>query len=303
MKLYKQILTNNDCYKTGEKIKPKGIMVHSTGANNPNLSRYVGPDDGRLGENKYGNHWNQARPGGRGVCVHAFIGKLKDGSIATYQTLPWDHRGWHAAGKANDTHISFEICEDGLTNKAYFEKVYKEAAELCAYLCKLYGLTEKDIICHKEGHAKGIANNHGDVLHWWPKHGKTMDDFRAAVKALLPKQAEGDGTIYRLQLGAWHNRELAEAKLAEVKAKGFTDAYIVESVKASASAPAPTIKKGSTVRVNKGAKTYTSGGLASFVYERTYNVSQVDGDRVVITDGPGGTVVAAVKMADLTLIK
>ena len=95
-------------------------MVHSTGANNPNLKRYVGPDDGFLGKNLLGNHWNQPRPSGKKVCVHAFIGKLKDGSIATYQTLPWNMRGWHAGGKANDTHIGFEICEDGLKDAVYF---------------------------------------------------------------------------------------------------------------------------------------------------------------------------------------
>ena len=76
-------------------FKFNGVMVHSTGANNPNLKRYVGPDDGLLGVNQYGNHWNTATPGGSQVCVHAFIGKLKDGSIATYQTLPWNMQGWH----------------------------------------------------------------------------------------------------------------------------------------------------------------------------------------------------------------
>lgn len=40
-------------------------------ANNPNLKRYVGPDDGLLGKNQYNNHWNQDKPGGRQVCVHA----------------------------------------------------------------------------------------------------------------------------------------------------------------------------------------------------------------------------------------
>jgi LysM repeat protein len=160
-------------------------MVHSTGANNPNLKRYVGPDDGLLGKNEYGNHWNQARPGGIQVCVHGFIGKLADGTIATYQTLPWNHRGWHAGGAANDTHIGFEICEDALTDAAYFAKVYTEAAELCAYLCKQYGLTEKNIICHSEGCKLGIASNHADVMHWFPKHGKSMDTFRAEVKKLL----------------------------------------------------------------------------------------------------------------------
>ena len=68
--------------------------------------------------------------GRREVCTHAFIGKLADGSVATYQTLPWDTRGWHCGsgsnGSANDTHISFEICEDGLTNSEYFSQVYQE---------------------------------------------------------------------------------------------------------------------------------------------------------------------------------
>ena len=31
----------------------------------------------------------------------------------------------------------------------------------------------------------GIASNHADVGHWWPKHGKSMDDFRADVKTYM----------------------------------------------------------------------------------------------------------------------
>lgn len=195
MNLNKLILTENACYKAGRKITVKGIMVHSTGANNPWLKRYVGPDDGKLGKNQYNNHWNTYHPGGREVCVHGFIGKLADGTVATYQTLPWDHRGWHAGGSANNTHIGFEICEDDLTDGAYFAKVYKEAAELCAYLCKQYGLTEKNIICHSEGYKQGVASNHGDVMHWFPKHGKSMDTFRAEVKALLAADAKEDEPV------------------------------------------------------------------------------------------------------------
>ncbi len=185
MTLKKLFLTKNECYKEEKKITIKGIMVHSTGANNPNLKRYVGPDDGLLGVNSAGNHWNTPRPGGDKVCVHAFIGKLADGSIATYQTLPWDYRACHGGGSSNNTHIGFEICEDGLADGAYFVKVYREAVELCAYLCKEYNLTEENIICHSEGYKKGIASNHSDVMHWFPKHGKSMDTFRADVKALL----------------------------------------------------------------------------------------------------------------------
>ena len=66
--------------------------------------------------------------------------------------------------------------------------------ELCAYLCKQYGLTEKEILCHSEGYTKGIASNHGDVMHWFPKFGKSMDTFRADVKKLL---GGGSGEIDR----------------------------------------------------------------------------------------------------------
>jgi len=231
MNLHKQILTQNACYKAGKTITPKGIMVHSTGANNPWLKRYVGPDDGLLGANAAGTHWNTPLPGGQQVCVHAFIGKLKDGSIATYQTLPWNMRGWHCGGQANNTHIGFEICEDDLADASYFNAVYQEAVELCVYLCKQYGLTEKDIICHSEGAKLGIASNHGDVMHWFPKFGKTMDTFRAAVKvglAAAETTAESDTPkkYYRVQVGAYSVKANADAMLAKIKAAGFTDAFV-----------------------------------------------------------------------------
>ena len=60
------------------------------------------------------------------------------------------------------------------------------------------------------------------------------------------------------------------------------------------------IVKGSTVKVNKGAKTYTGGSLASFVYSNTYTVMSISGSRVVI--GQGGVVTAAMNIKDLTLV-
>lgn len=201
MDLLKCILTENACYKTSHKITPKGIMVHSTGANNPMLRRYVQPlskdvadayDPSRykllslLGENLNHNDWNRSD---LNACVHGFIGKLADGSIAAIQTLPWNHRGWHAGvgtrGKtANDTHISFEICEDDLSDRDYFLKTKDTAVELTAMLCKEYNLdpmADGVVICHQEGYKLGIASGHADVLHWWPKFGYSMDDFRCEV--------------------------------------------------------------------------------------------------------------------------
>ena len=177
------ILTQNNCYKANHTITPKGIMVHSTATPGATANTFI-------------NFWNKP---GVSACVHAFID-----DTGIYQTLPWNWRGWHAAsgknGSANNTHISFEICEPGgfkyssgatmvgydvKKNEEYFNNVYQKAVELCAYLCKKYNLTEKDIICHSEGCAKGIASNHADVMHWFPKHNKNMDIFRNDVKTLL----------------------------------------------------------------------------------------------------------------------
>ena len=207
MDLHQQYLIKNNCYKSAIPIKPIGIMVHSTGANNPTLRRYVQPDDGTLGINANGNHWNQPTPGGQSVCVHAFIGKTASGSIATYQTLPWTWQGWHSGsgkkGSANRKgYIGFEICEDGLTDATYFAQVYREAVELCAYLCKEYGLdplADGVVICHSEGHTRGIASNHADVMHWFPKHGKSMDTFRADVARELTKTEEEEDDMVRYQ--------------------------------------------------------------------------------------------------------
>ena len=229
MRLLNCLLTANRCYKTGATIKPKGVMVHSTGANNPNLRRYVQPVSttpdragllARLGTNPNGNHWNRA---GLSVCVHGFIGKLADGSVAAVQTLPWNRRGWHAGDgssgrSANDSHISFEICEDGLDDPDYFARAYREAVELTALLCREYGLdplADGVVICHQEGYRRGIASNHGDVLHWFPRFGKSMDDFRAEVAAELGRRPEApavdgsndrndkeeDGMVYYERLG------------------------------------------------------------------------------------------------------
>lgn len=189
MNLNKCIFTKNDCYKKNVKLTPKGIVVHSTACNNPYLKRYVQPDDGKLGKNKYGNDWNQPN---LSVSVHAFIGKLDNGKIATYQTLPWDIKCWGCGsgkkGSYNNNYIQFEICEDDLKSKSYFDKVYQEAVELCVELIELYPTIKVDnIVCHKEAYTLGYASNHADVTHWFPRHGKSMASFRRDVQTLLDK--------------------------------------------------------------------------------------------------------------------
>lgn len=181
--LHQCILEHNDCYKSGRTIVPCGIMVHSTGANNKELRRYIAPNDGIIGENQYNNHWNQPD---HSKCVHGFIGEGVDGNVYTYQTLPFTMRGWHAGGDANSLgYIGFEIQESNTSDVDYFNESYRQAVLFCAHLCQEYNLTETDIISHKEGRLMGIASNHGDADSWFKPFGKDMNKFREEVALVL----------------------------------------------------------------------------------------------------------------------
>lgn len=181
-------LINNDCYRSGKKINPKGIVVHSTGANNPSLKRYIGPDDGLLGANKHNNHWNQT---GIRKCVHAFIGYDKNNQVRCYNTLPWDYRPWGCGegkkGSFNNSHIQFEICEDSLVNADYFNQAFEKAVDLCVYLCHKFKIPPESIVSHKESHDLGYASNHGDPHDWLRKHSWDMDTFRNKVATAIKK--------------------------------------------------------------------------------------------------------------------
>ena len=198
--------TNSTCYKSTRTMTPLGILWHSTGANNPYLKRYVQPLEtdsnykeilNLLGKNINGNDWNHIT---YQAGLNAWIGKTANDSITTIQTMPWNYRPWGCGsgskGSCNNGWIQFEICEDGLNNKEYFEKTYKEACELTAYLCKMYnlnplgtvkmnGINVPVILCHQDAYKLGLGSNHGDVYHWYNKYGKTMQDVRNDVAALM----------------------------------------------------------------------------------------------------------------------
>jgi cell division septation protein DedD len=79
------------------------------------------------------------------------------------------------------------------------------------------------VICHSEGYKRGIASNHGDVMHWFPKHGKSMDTFRADVAKLVKPATTTSPPIpmYRVQVGAFSVKTNADKLAAELKSKGY----------------------------------------------------------------------------------
>lgn len=200
------MMTNSTCYKQTRKMDIKGILWHSTGANNKTIKRYVQPSENdknyqsliaKIGKNTSRTDWNHSS---QQAGVNAWIGALADGNVAAVQTLPWNYRPWGCGsgpkGSCNTGWIQFEICEDNLSDPNYFAKVYKEACELTAYLCKTYninpngfvnvnGVTVPTILCHQDSYQLGLGSNHADVYHWFKKYGKDMTTVRKDVAALM----------------------------------------------------------------------------------------------------------------------
>lgn len=183
IKIEQRIATQSPCYKAGRTIVPKGGMLHSVGCPQPDPLVFV-------------RTWSTST----NVCVHAVVGKEK----VVYQVLPWNRRGWHGGGSSNNTLIAIEMTEpasikytgganwvetgNGSNTKAHVLATYANAVEFFAYICKEYGFNPENsdvLMSHREGHAKGIASNHGDVEHIWNKFGLSMNQFRKDVKAAM----------------------------------------------------------------------------------------------------------------------
>ena len=351
--------TQSTCYKGTSTMTVKGVLWHSTGANNPTLKRYVQPSDVRpaadtyskdewlqiLGKNQYNNDWNHID---RQAGLNCWIGKLADGTVTTVQTMPWNYKPWGCGsgskGSCNSGWIQFEICEDGLTDKAYFEKAYKEACEITAYLCDMYdidpfgtvrvnGVDVPTILCHQDSYKLGLGSNHGDVNHWFPKHGKSMATARQDVADLLgtkvsviepvnpedkndaPAAAPSTPEMYRVrkawddpksQIGAYS--QLQNAKNARDKAgngyyvfnsKGEI-VYPEQPKKEEVIEASGTLKVGQAVGLKTGAKYASGASIPSWVFATKLYVREIrDDGKVVFSTVKTGPITGVVYANDL----
>lgn len=180
--------TNSGAYKANKPMpagSPTGIIVHSTGTDNPYLKRYVNAPE-ICGENPYKNYFDRTNCD---VCPHGVIGLDKNGDVKAAKILPWNICCWGCGNGSKGSYnyrpayIQIEICEDDLTNKDYFLKAFKLMAQLCNRLMKNYPTIKlENIISHKEANKRGYASGHVDCDHWLAKFGYDMNWFRELVK-------------------------------------------------------------------------------------------------------------------------
>lgn len=235
--------------------------------------------------------------------------------------------------------VTIEVANDEIGGNWHVsDKALEKTIDLCVDICKRNGIKKLNFTGNKNGNLtmhKWFAATNCPGPYLESKFPYIANEVNKRLNAPTTKPSTGK-VLYRVQTGAFKNKSNADALAARVKAAGF-DTYMVKvdglykvqvgaySNKANAESQArklksrgfdtfittqsgepvssgssaATIKKGSRVKVRNGAKTYTGGNLASFVYNGVYDVIQISGSRVVI--GNNGTVTAAVKKEDLIL--
>lgn len=211
---------NNGAFKAARPMpqgSPAGVIIHSTGANNPNLKRYVNAPE-ICGENPYRNYFDRADSD---VCPHAVIGLDKSGEVRAAKLLPWNVCCWGCGSGSKGSYnyapayIQIEIAEDALNDRAYFEEAFGLAVQLCQRLMKNYpSILPENVISHKEAHARGYASNHGDPEHWLARFGKDMNWFRSRLES----------SRVRVNAEKVVPRESAAEVISQLKALGFAAA-------------------------------------------------------------------------------
>ena len=277
-----------------------------------------------------------------------------DGRVGMY--CEEKNRSWCSSSNANDQRaITIECASDTTAPYAFNDVVYNKLIELCVDICKRNGKTkllwlgDKDkTLAYNPAANEMVLTVHrwfankscpGDWMH------QRMGDLAAKVTAKLggatteSEKPAPNGTLYRVQIGAYSKKENADNQLKAIKAKGF-DAFITQvdglykvqigaySVKANAeaqlakvkaagfdafittkagtAASAPVVeslKVGDKVKLQKGAPRYgKSTGFQSWVYDSTLYVREINGSKVVISTLKSGAVTGAVVKRYLTKI-
>lgn len=228
---------------------PVGILYHSTGCVNPYLKRYVAVSDNVSAETKalwnkrlgvgWGTDWNHKS--GVNAGLHFWVGKDGNNQVASVfcggkyggdfssnMDNTCTRRGWGCASGSNGScngmrvvhpktgkivqgvWLQFEMCEDNLTNKQYYEECIEEAIAISAYLCDRYGInpigtvkTASGLVVptlnnHFQSYLQRLGSNHYDIFNWsdkWYKcnHSsvftdKVMVDIRERVVKAMGKQ-------------------------------------------------------------------------------------------------------------------
>lgn len=182
-------------------------------------------------------------PNGRGASANYGVGY--DGRQCLI--VEEKNRSWCTSSATNDQRaITIEVASDKTFPYTFTNEAYAGLVELCVDICKRNGLTKVLWLGTKEETLKYEPKDGECILtvHRWFKNKSCPGDWMYARmpklaadinKGLVENSIEDDLVIeypnngkilYRVQCGAFRNKNNAESLLAEIESKGF-DAFIV----------------------------------------------------------------------------
>lgn len=173
----------------------------------------------------------------RKASANYIIGK--DGEVV--RNVPEQYRAWTSGtgnkkGSNDMRAITIEVASDTTKPYAFNNKAYSCLIDLAVDICKRYNrhlvwIPNKqkalNYVCKKD---EMLITLHrwfqavecpGD---WFIEH---IPNFVETVNRQLTNTPPTTDKLYRVQVGAFRSRENAEKFLKEVKAKGFTDSFII----------------------------------------------------------------------------
>ena len=202
-------------------MNPEGVSVHETG----NIASAMAEISYMQGNNRL-------------VSYHFAVDDYR-----VVQGLPLDRNGWHAGdganGRGNRRTIAVEHCynwngrtttENDPVNNPKYQKAINNGVELIANLFIQYpkwGPPEsgKNMWQHFDHNRKNCPQRLRQERRWNEFVGRVLKRYNElkGIKTDQDRKVEVivSGNLYRVQVGAFSNRENAERLAAELKAKGY----------------------------------------------------------------------------------
>lgn len=224
---------------------------------------------------------------------------------------------WTISDKAMATVIKLmaDICKRNGIPKLYYNGKNGTLRRHCDYASTNcpgpYIISKTDYICEEvnkllTGNTTSTTTS-GTLYRVQVGAYKTQANAETQMKAIKAKGFDAivvkSNGLYKVQIGAYSKKSNAESMLTKVKKAGF-DAFITTTggTSTSTNSGATTgLKVGSSVKIKAGAKDLNTGTTyASFVYNTTYTVKEISGDRVVF--GNASTIIGAVSKSYITVV-
>lgn len=285
-----QLLISSSKYgvKCPYTMTPKGICIHNT-ANDASAR----------------NEISYMQSNNNEVSFHIAVDDQE-----AIQGLPLDRNAWHAGdggnGQGNRNYIAVEICYSK-SGGSRFEAAEKRAAKEVAALLKKYGWGTDKIKDHRSfsgkncPHRTNMSNFIKLVQSELTGSSATATSPGATGSVTVGSKVKVVGTHYATgqEVPGWVKQNtytVQQVNGDRALLQEITSWVYIKDLQLISGGAAATINVGSRVKVT-GSHYATGQKVASFVYNNTYTVTQISGNRALLSD-----IISWVYLTDLKLV-